>query len=274
MEKQVIFKSALNGFEKNAVLRYIDEMNGKFAVKIKEYESQAEELENEKYELSDQLSAMEQVLREIQKKTEEAQANIMEELKAKDELIESMKAEMKALAQKNEEQEHELIMQREQNRLIREQADSIEAKSKKFDEAAASIGAVILAARQDAERIVAEAHAEADVITANAKKEAAAIVSNAESDLNGLQKRMDGMREQFFSIREQMNKSLALLNDQFVQVEASLSVEEKPAVEESVVEEPTVHEETLAEEIKEEHPLKAILEQASAVSNQKKSFFR
>ena len=30
MEKQVIFKSAFYGFEKSAVLKYIDEMNSKY----------------------------------------------------------------------------------------------------------------------------------------------------------------------------------------------------------------------------------------------------
>ena len=254
MEKQVIFKSALNGFEKSAVLKYIDEMNSKYAASVKEYQQQAEELENEKYELSDQLTELKQALTELQKKVESEQALLLEQLQAREELIENLKTEMKALAQKNEEQEHELIMQREQNRLIREQAESIEAKSKKYDEAAASIGTVILSARQDAEKIIAQ-------------KEADQIVANAESNLSGLQKQMDSMKAQFFSIREQMNSSVALLNDQFGQVEASLTPAEEPKTEAAPAAE-------TVEEIKAEHPLKAILEQASAVNNQKKNFFR
>ena len=272
MEKQVIFKSALNGFEKSAVLKYIDEMNSKYAASVKEYQQQAEELENEKYELSDQLTELKQALTELQKKAESEQALLLEQLQTREELIESLKTEMKALAQKNEEQEHELIMQREQNRLIREQAESIEAKSKKYDEAAASIGTVILSARQDAEKIIAEAQAKADSITANAQKEADQIVANAESNLSGLQKQMDSMKAQFFSIREQMNSSVALLNDQFGQVEASLSPAEEPKAEEPKTEAAPAAEPV--EEIKAEHPLKAILEQASAVNNQKKNFFR
>ncbi len=268
MDKQVIFKSALNGFEKSAVLKYIDEMNNKFSKAAKEYQQQVEELENEKYELRDQLGMLEQNLNDLKKNVEADQARYVEELQARDEMIEKLKADLKVLSQNNEEQEHELIMQREQNRLIREQAESIEAKSKKYDEAAASIGTVILAARQDAERIVAEAQAKADAITANAKKEADSIISNAESDLSGLQKKMDGMKAQFFTIREQMNSSMALLNDQFGQVEASM----KPTEEKS--EETSESTEEKSEESKAEHPLKAILEQASAVNNQKKNFFR
>ena len=70
MEKQVIFKSALNGFEKSAVLKYIDEMNSKYNASVKEYQQQADELENEKYMLMDQITTMEQALRELQKKVE------------------------------------------------------------------------------------------------------------------------------------------------------------------------------------------------------------
>ena len=267
MEKQVIFKSALNGFEKSAVLKYIDEMNSKYAASVKEYQQQAEELENEKYELSDQLTAMEQVLRDLKKNIEAEQERVNEELQSKNELIERLQAEVKALSQKNEEQDHELIMQREQNRLIREQAESIEAKSKKYDEAAASIGTVILTARQDAEKIIAEAQEKASGIIANAEKEATYIVSNAEHDLSGLQKKMDSMKAQFFSIREQMNSSVAMLNDQFGQVEASLIPAEQVKTEEPAAAENV-------EENKAEHPLKAILEQASTANNQKKIFFR
>lgn len=269
MEKQVIFKSALNGFEKSAVLKYIDEMNSKYNASVKEYQQQADELENEKYVLMDQITTMEQALRELQKKVETEQISLAEQLQMKDELIDRLQTEMKALAQKNEEQEHELIMQREQNRLIREQAESIEAKSKKYDEAAASIGTVILAARQDAERIIAEAQEKANNITLNAQKEAEQIVSNAENDLSGLQKKMDSMKAQFFSIREQMNCSVAMLNDQFGQVEASL-IPVQPEQEKTDASEKPVE----VEEVKTEHPLKAILEQASAASNQKKTFFR
>ena len=267
MDKQVIFKSALNGLEKSAVLKYIDEMNSKFSAAAKDYQKQAEELENKKYELSDRLTAMEQAFGELKANIETDQARYVEELRARDEMIESLKTELKALSLQNEEQEHELIMQREQNRLIREQAESIEAKSKKYDEAAASIGTVIIAARQDAEHIIADAQAQADQILANAKKEAEAIVSNAENDLSGLQKKMDGMKAQFLMIREQMNNSMNLLNDQFGLVEASMN----PAEEANEVEQT---EKENCEEAKSEHPLKAILEQASAANNQKKNFFR
>jgi len=122
-----------------------------------------------------------------------------------------------------------------------------------------------IVARKD--MIIAEAQAKADSITANAQKEADQIVANAESNLSGLQKQMDSMKAQFFSIREQMNSSVALLNDQFGQVEASLTPAEEPKTEAALAAEPV-------EEIKAEHPLKAILEQASAVNNQKKNFFR
>lgn len=272
MDKQIIFKSSLNGFEKSSVLKYIDEMNSKFAVAEREYQKQIEELENEKDMLCDQTAALELAAKEQRKQLETEQAQAQEKLAAKDALIESLKDEIKTLSQKNEEQEHELTLLRAQNQLLHEQVETVEAKSKKYDEAAASIGDVILAARQDAAKITEEAHSKADMIVEEAEQRAETIISEAESKLNVTQDKMDQLKAQFFSIREQMNSSVALLNDQFGQVEASI----QPLGAEAPAEEPVMRnteEQDIVKEGKAEHPLKAILEQA-ATSAQKKNLFR
>ena len=267
MEKQVIFKSALNGFEKTSVLKYIDELNSKLNKAESAHQEQLEELENEKDRLCDQIAALAIGSKEMLGQFETERIALQEQLAEKQTLVDKMEAELKKLSQQVEEQEHELIMQREQNRLIREQVESVEVKSKKYDEAAAAIGDVILAARQDACKITEDARAKADAIIAEAKAQAETIVNDAQNKLNVTQERMDQLKAQFFSIRQQMNSSVALLNDQFGQVEASMV----PVVEETAENE-TPAEETAAEENKAEHPLKAILEQAA--NNQKKNFFR
>ena len=70
MEKQVIFKNALNGFEKTAVLKYIDELNSKLNKAESQYQSQLEELENEKDALCDQVASLEVSAKEMLKKQE------------------------------------------------------------------------------------------------------------------------------------------------------------------------------------------------------------
>jgi len=257
MDKQVIFKSVLNGFEKNAVLRYIDELNSKLARANRDLEELQESSESEKDELADKAASLELNLHEVQKKLEEEQTALAE----KQASVEELSAQLRKLQIENEEKEHELIMLREQNRLIREQAEAVEAKSRKYDEAAASIGDVILDARKEAKHIIAEAQTKAEGIIADAEKKAEQINQDAENNLSGVQKKMDQLKSQFLSIREQMNSSVALLNDQFGQVEASMTPAEKV-------------EEVSSEETKaaQENPLKAILEQANAA--QKKNFFR
>ena len=270
MEKQVIFKNALNGFEKTAVLKYIDELNSKLNKTETDCQAQLEEMENERYSLIDQVAALELSAKEAQKKYDgelTAQQAVINEKQA---AIEKLEAEVKKLSLLVEEQEQELIMQREQNRLIREQAESVEVKSKKYDEAAASIGDVILGARQDAARILEEAHIKADAIISVAKQQAEEISNEAQNKLTVTQERMDQLKAQFFSIREQMNSSVALLNDQFGQVEASMVPVVEETAEETAAE--TAPEGTPVEENKAEHPLKAILEQAA--NSQKKNFFR
>lgn len=272
MEKQVIFKSALNGFEKNAVLKYIDELNHKLLTAENNHQQMLEDWENEREELCDQNVALDLAGKELQKKLDAEGVKLQESAEA----LVAVQSELKKAQQENEEKEHELILLREQNRLLREQLSAQEEKCKKYDEAAASIGDAILEARQEGSRIVEEARSKAETILSSANEQAASIVHDAENDLSGIQKKMDSLKSQFLTIREQMNSSVALLNDQFGQVEASMSpAEEEPlpaetsAATETVVETAAVE----TESCKAEHPLKAILEQAQA-SAQKKNFFR
>lgn len=259
MDKQVIFKSALNGFEKTAVLKYIDELNSKLAAKENELQQQSDNWENERYELKDQVSAAEQKAAELEKQLAEEQAKLKEIEAARDVLT----AEVKKLSQQVEEQEHELILQREQNRLIRSQAETVELKSKKYDEAAASIGDVLLESRQEGSRIIAEARAKAEEIIAEANSKAEQIAVEADGKVDAAQQKMDELRAHFLAIREQMNDSVSQLNDQFALVEATMAPaeEEIPEAEEPA-EETAPCEEAKAEH--KEHPLKSILEQAAA----------
>ena len=98
MEKQVIFKSALNGFEKTSVLKYIDELNSKLNKAESAHQEQLEELENEKDNLCDQVAALEISSREAQKKLEAELTSLQEQLAEKQTLVEKMEAELKKLA--------------------------------------------------------------------------------------------------------------------------------------------------------------------------------
>ncbi|MGN0664009.1 MAG: DivIVA domain-containing protein [Negativibacillus sp.] len=262
MDKQVIFKSALNGFEKTAVLKYIDELNSQFAEKESQFQQQTNEWEKEKESLMDQVASLGVFSRELQKKLD-AEKQKQQEAEAGSA---DLKEQLRKLQQENEEKEQELIMQREQNRLIRDQAQTVEIKSKKYDEAAASIGDVILEARQEASRINADARSKADLIVAQAQEKAAQIVADAKNDLCDIQKQMDELREQFFAIRKQMNASVSLLNEQFDRIEAEMTADgaENSFLEEENGEEGFAEAEKTSEEGKAEHPLKSILEQAAA----------
>lgn len=255
MDKQVIFKSALNGFEKTAVLKYIDELNSQFAEKESQFQQQTNEWEKEKENLMDQVASLGVFSRELQKKLD-AEKQKQQEAEAGSA---DLKEQLRKLQQENEEKEQELIMQREQNRLIRDQAQTVEIKSKKYDEAAASIGDVILEARQEASRINADARSKADLIVAQAQEKAAQIVADAKNDLCDIQKQKDELREQFFAIRKQMNASVSLLNEQFDRIEAEMTADREENGEEGFAET-----EKTSEEGKAEHPLKSILEQAAA----------
>ena len=59
MEKQAIFKSSINGFEKTAVLQYIDEMSQEASKKQQELQAKVEELSRANQELEEKAKAAE-----------------------------------------------------------------------------------------------------------------------------------------------------------------------------------------------------------------------
>ncbi len=270
MENQVIFKSALNGFEKSAVLKHIDELNNKLSQTEKKYQDDVDHMEMEKADLQAQILKMEIAANDLQKKSEAQLTAKEEELNAKNEQLGHLEEELKKLRKLCEEQMHELTIVGEQNRLLHEQMAETEGKVKKYDETAASIGDVILVARQNATHITDEASAKAEQILADARLQSEQMLAEARLKLCDSQKQMDELKSRFHCIRQQMDSSIAAIQLQLNQAEQCID----PAVKEAEAE--PVKEEAPApakEEGKAEHPLKAILEQA-ANSNQKKNFFR
>ncbi len=274
MEKQVIFKSALNGFEKASVLRHIDELNSKMQQAERAFQNEREELQQENDKLNDCLMSLEMSSNEQFKELETKLAAKEEELNAKNEQLAHLEAELKKLRQTAEEQKHELTIINEQNRLLQEQVANDEAKSKKYDETAASIGDVILIARQNATHITDEAAAQAEQILADANAKADQMLVEAKLKLCESQREMEELKTRFHSIRQQMDSSIASIQSQLLQAEQCIDPT-IPAEEVAVNEQETAPAESAPakEEGKAEHPLKAILEQA-ANSNQKKNFFR
>ena len=160
MSNPVIFKtSAFGGFQKTAVLSYIDQMNADSQKLKAELDEKIAALEAQVSELKGQLPSEEEKAAALQR--EEAQQKKSREMT---ELIERLNQEIdrqqKLLADKDE----EIKRMNERVRKLQFQAESHSFKAQKYDEIAMKVGSLVIDAKQQADRIVERAKEEARAV--------------------------------------------------------------------------------------------------------------
>ncbi len=266
MEKQVIFKSALNGFDKTAVLKHIDILNSKMSQSEVAHQEAIAALTQEKEAVEDKLSELENEIMELGKTILEKD----EQLSSNKEQLIYLEKELEKLSSLVEEQKKELLSVREENRILQEQITETGAKVKKYDETAASIGDVILVARQNATHITDEAKMKAEKILAEAKEKSEKMLADAKQKVDESNEQMETLKARFNIVRKTMNDSIAAMQAELEHVAECIDPVKKEELKEAAE---VKKAETASEEVKAENPLKAILEQA-ANSTQKKNFFQ
>lgn len=214
MEKQAIFKNSINGFEKTAVLQYIDEMSKESSRIEQELQAKLDEMSRSREQLESQVQDFEEKISHIERELEEEKGK-NQQLTAK---ISTLQQDAAAQKRQLEDKDRELQIQKEQNRIIKSHAEEIEQKSKKYDEAAASIGSVILDAKQDAKHIVEEANRKAVQITSETDQVISSIIT-----------KIDTMKEEFLALRSKMNQSMDLLNAHFDEIEKEIGASKEAA---------------------------------------------
>lgn len=161
MSNPVIFKtSAFGGFQKTAVLSYIDQMNA--------------DSQKLKAELDEKIAALEAQVSGIKRPTPfggrkscSAAARRIPTEKSREmtELIERLNQEIdrqqKLLADKDE----DIKRMNERARKLQFQAESHSFKAQKYDEIAMKVGSLVIDAKQQADRIVERAKEEARAVT-------------------------------------------------------------------------------------------------------------
>lgn len=172
MSETGFFKTAtLGGFDKRSVLNYIDSLNEKFhaaeaehnEVKegfVKAQESQIAHIKHLESLIDEQNAKMSVLAEQVEKEraeTERVRAEIAEH--------ETRNTE---LQKRITDGERELQIQLERGRQLQFKAESLDYKSKKYDDMSAQIGGAMLEAKRTGETIIAEANAKALEIGAQA----------------------------------------------------------------------------------------------------------
>lgn len=144
MSNPVIFKtSAFGGFQKAAVLSYIDQMNADSQKLKEELDGKIAALEARVSELKGQLPSEEEKAAAVEREeTQQKKSREMEELI--NQLNQEMARQQKLLSDKDE----EIKQMNERTRKLQFQAESHSFKAKKYDEIAMKIGSLVIDAKQ------------------------------------------------------------------------------------------------------------------------------
>ena len=159
MEQKAEFKNEpFGGYEKESVLKYIDDMSRTAAESEAKLQEQIEQITRSRRELEEQIA-------EFEKRMQDASETIDAEKgknKKLSEMIGLLQEEIDRQRRQGESRTREYQAAQEKNRQLQEQVRQVEEKSKLYDEAAASIGSAILQAQQTAQSIVDEAGGQAE----------------------------------------------------------------------------------------------------------------
>lgn len=161
MSDPVILKTvAFGGFQKTAVLRYIDQLNADSEKMKAELDAQIAKLSAQVTDLSGQIPTEEQKAANLEK--ESAQEKKIRDLT---ELVEEQSAQMSQQKKMTAQKEEEMRAMSDKMRKLQFQAESNTYKAQKYDELSMKFGALLVDAKQEAQRIVDQATEDAKAIT-------------------------------------------------------------------------------------------------------------
>lgn len=219
MEQKAEFKTSLfGGYEKESVLKYIDDMSRAAAESEAKLQEQIEQITRSRQGLEEQIA-------EFEKRMQDASETIDAEKgknKKLSEMIGLLQEEIDHQRRQGESRTREYQAAQEKNRQLQEQVRQVEEKSKLYDEAAASIGSAILQAQQTAQSIVDEAGGQAKEIVDRANTQAQAITDDAQRFIDRVLQKMDDMQQEFLTLRGRMDESINQLNNRFAQLDEDI----------------------------------------------------
>ena len=206
MEDSGVLKTTtFGGFDKKSVLAYIDSLNEQFhtaeadyRAKLGEYakaqDSQLAHIKRLEAQLADQEGKLAAVAEELEKERALHRQTL--------ESVSGMEERNAALQKQVSDGERELQIQLERCRQLQFKAESLDYKSKKYDEMSGQIGDALLEAKRSAEAIVEEA-----------KGKAAEIVAQAHEYMRGFYSELSTFKGDSARLRKSIEEILFVLND-------------------------------------------------------------
>ena len=217
MADTAFFKTTtFGGFDKKSVLTYIDSLNEGFHKTEQQYqeklnafaqaqESQIAHIKNLEAQLADQNGKLEAVALQLEEERRQAAAA--------QEMLKTLQTQNEELQEELNASEREVKIQTERSRQLQFKAESLDYKSKKYDELSNQIGDTIIEAKRDAERIVAEANAQAKQSVDQANAQAKQITDQAKDYMKNFYAELASFNGDAGRLRKSIEEILFVLND-------------------------------------------------------------
>lgn len=235
-KNQVIFKTVLMGFEKDAVLNYIDELCTMFHTESEKQsadtdnlkqenerlQKQAEQLNSQLTERDELLQRQEEQLRsqeEVIRRHEERlgkEEGISEAAAAKDQEIAQLKARLNALTKDLEksrlllgQKEDALTYLRTQSEQMINHQKELTEKGKKYDIISTNVGSIVLEAEHTANNIIRAANEEAD----RTRSDATAAANEMGEHLIAFRREMERMQSSVVTTFRNLKDNFAAMEE-------------------------------------------------------------
>ena len=160
MAEQMGFKSSMFGFDKKMVMDYIYKLGEEARRQEESYNAKLAQLERDRDAVARRAGEAETQLQEMTAQLQEEKSAASEAAK----MIQSLSDEIERQKRISSEKEREIQIQNERCRQLQFRAESLESRSRKYEELSRNVGEILLAAQSSAEEIVAKAREEADGI--------------------------------------------------------------------------------------------------------------
>ena len=222
--KNVAFRSAISGYNREDVNSYILELNRNFEEREKSLRETADNRASQLEELTAQMDTLRREkeeaetiiasLRETADQLKEENTNLREKLKEAESQADVLKGQVDAAEKESASLRGEL--------MSRQQDTETSAKSLKYDQISSQIGDIMINANSSAEKIIATANSEAGRIMAETEEEAICIRTRlsdaADEMLSTISDRLhlsadNCISELLASLREMRESADALLRD-------------------------------------------------------------
>lgn len=187
MEKQIVFKSAINGFEKKAVLDYIYKLNQDAEESSAELESQIKSVTGDCMALDASLRNKEAECKSISERCDTLTGELETERSRTDELseiINGLNAEIDSLKDSIARKDTEIREYVRINKELKQTNEELEKKKLEIDVASTKIGKLLIEAHAEADSLVDAAQDSADVMLDQARQRSEGIISEAENRAN------------------------------------------------------------------------------------------